>query len=66
MSLNKLSLPGSFEELFARSVLESGLRLMAIEPRHLATVSKLPFHHRDPFDRLLIVPARGTGDCGNQ
>jgi PIN domain nuclease of toxin-antitoxin system len=25
--------------------------------RHAAKVEKLPFHHRDPFDRLLIAQA---------
>jgi PIN domain nuclease of toxin-antitoxin system len=25
--------------------------------RHTAKVEKLPFHHRDPFDRLLIAQA---------
>jgi PIN domain nuclease of toxin-antitoxin system len=24
---------------------------------HVAIVAKLPFHHRDPFDRLLIAQA---------
>ena len=31
--------------------------LLPIEPRHLRQLHKLPFHHRDPFDRLLIAQA---------
>jgi PIN domain nuclease of toxin-antitoxin system len=58
VSLNKLSLPGSFEQLFPDSVPESGLALLPIEPSHLVAVSKLPFHHRDPFDRLMIAQAQ--------
>src|SRR5688572_16859242 len=61
LSLNKLRLPKSFEELFPQSISDSGLSLMPIEPRHLAAVSKLPFHHRDPFDRLLIAQAQVAG-----
>ena len=30
---------------------------MNIELRHTAKVEKLPFYHRDPFDRLLIAQA---------
>jgi PIN domain nuclease of toxin-antitoxin system len=30
---------------------------MPIEIAHTATVATLPFHHRDPFDRLLIAQA---------
>jgi PIN domain nuclease of toxin-antitoxin system len=33
------------------------LPLLNIELRHTAKVEKLPFHHRDPFDRLLIAQA---------
>jgi PIN domain nuclease of toxin-antitoxin system len=28
--------------------------ILPIEVAHAATVIKLPFHHKDPFDRLLI------------
>jgi PIN domain nuclease of toxin-antitoxin system len=57
-SLNKLSLPKPFDELFPGSVTESGLALLGILPNHIAAVSRLPFHHRDPFDRLLIAQAQ--------
>jgi PIN domain nuclease of toxin-antitoxin system len=58
VSINKLSLPGEFEDLFPYSVEASGLSLLPIEPRHLAAVRRLVFHHRDPFDRLLIAQAQ--------
>jgi PIN domain nuclease of toxin-antitoxin system len=35
----------------------NGFTLLGIELRHAAKVEKLPFHHRDPFDRLLIAQA---------
>jgi len=37
---------------------ESGINLLDIRPRHIEQVETLPFHHRDPFDRLLIAQAR--------
>lgn len=60
-SLNKLCLPKPFDELFPQSVPDSGLSLLGIEPRHLNEVSRLPWHHRDPFDRLLIAQAKCDG-----
>jgi PIN domain nuclease of toxin-antitoxin system len=31
---------------------------MNTSPRHAAAVERLPFHHRDPFDRLIVAQAR--------
>lgn len=61
VSLKKLTLPKSFEELFPSSLDESGISISMIEPRHFAALIELPFHHRDPFDRLLIAQARTDG-----
>ena len=58
VSINKLSLPGEYEDLFPSSAVDSGLSLLPIEPQHLATVRRLEFHHRDPFDRLIIAQAK--------
>lgn len=40
---------------------ESGFELLALEPLHVAAVGSLPWHHRDPFDRLLIAHALVEG-----
>jgi PIN domain nuclease of toxin-antitoxin system len=34
------------------------MRVLPLSLPHLARVSSLPFHHRDPFDRLLAAQAR--------
>ena len=34
---------------------------MAIEPRHAEMAARLPRHHGDPFDRMLIAQARIEG-----
>ena len=50
-SLGKLRLPPDFEEQLAAESFES-LPLSAPQTRQVA---KLPWHHRDPFDRMLIA-----------
>jgi PIN domain nuclease of toxin-antitoxin system len=57
LSLGKLALAQSFEELIPQQIQLNGIEVLAIEVEHLAAVAKLPFHHRDPFDRLLIAQA---------
>ena len=34
-----------------------GFQLLPVTPQHAATVDGLDFHHRDPFDRLLVAQA---------
>jgi len=36
---------------------QNGISLLPIHPAHLRQVIRLPFHHRDPFDRLLVAQA---------
>jgi PIN domain nuclease of toxin-antitoxin system len=35
----------------------SGYQFLPIEPEHAAAVEALPWHHHDPFDRLLVAQA---------
>ncbi len=53
-SLGKLRLPADFEKRLARESFES-LPLTAAQARQVAA---LPWHHRDPFDRMLVAQAR--------
>jgi PIN domain nuclease of toxin-antitoxin system len=57
-SLGKLSLQGSFERVIAQALADVDAGLIPIELDHLSEVAGLPFHHRDPFDRLLIAQAK--------
>lgn len=36
----------------------NGIHRIGLEPHHCAEVSILPWHHRDPFDRILVAQAR--------
>jgi PIN domain nuclease of toxin-antitoxin system len=56
-SIGKLSLSAPFDQLIPQQLSLNGFELLPIEIPHLATVATLPFHHRDPFDRLLIAQA---------
>ncbi len=49
----KLSLP--FAEYVQRYILDAEAEIMPILPAHTIAVSNLSFHHRDPFDRILIA-----------
>ncbi len=55
-SLGKLTLDDSLEEFMKQRTAE-GFRLLPLEPPHLHSLVELPFHHRDPFDRLIICQA---------
>lgn len=35
----------------------AGYRFIGIERAHINAVELLPFHHRDPFDRMLVAQA---------
>jgi PIN domain nuclease of toxin-antitoxin system len=57
LSLGKLRLAQPFEVLIPQQIIRNGIELLGIEIEHTAVVSRLPFHHHDPFDRLLIAQA---------
>ncbi|HEY3726213.1 MAG TPA: type II toxin-antitoxin system VapC family toxin [Solirubrobacteraceae bacterium] len=52
-SLGKLEAPPNF----ASTLLDGGAQPLHITLDHASAVEKLPWHHRDPFDRLLIAQA---------
>jgi PIN domain nuclease of toxin-antitoxin system len=56
-AIGKLVIP---DDLHAH-VVGSGVRLLGLAPEHGLAVASLPLHHRDPFDRLLVVQAREGG-----
>ncbi|MEM7357043.1 MAG: type II toxin-antitoxin system VapC family toxin [Acidobacteriota bacterium] len=59
-SLGKLKLHLPLTRLVEEHVEGNAIALLQIEPRHLDVLSSLPFHHRDPFDRLIV--AQGLAD----
>lgn len=54
-SIGKLTLDQPIADFFADNVEGNGFLVLRVERAHLLTVHTLPFHHRDPFDRLLVA-----------
>jgi PIN domain nuclease of toxin-antitoxin system len=56
-SLGKLSVPGAVDRFVQEQLEVNGFNLLPISLEHVGGVARLPFHHRDPFDRLLAAQA---------
>lgn len=54
-SLGKLKLKRPFDELIPRQMEVNGFDLLQMEIGHISNIISLPFHHRDPFDRMLAA-----------
>ena len=55
IGLNKLDLGEPVSTFLPRELLVNKFDLLHIELVHALHVEKLPRHHRDPFDRLLVA-----------
>jgi PIN domain nuclease of toxin-antitoxin system len=50
----KLEAPGDIREWIEQSALSD----LPVEVEHAVASAELPWHHKDPFDRLLVAQAR--------
>lgn len=55
ISLGRLQLAQPFEVFIPHQLSTNYIGLLGITISHLAKVARLPFYHRDPFDRLLVA-----------
>jgi PIN domain nuclease of toxin-antitoxin system len=55
VSIGKLMLSEPMETLIPAQVEQNGFAILPVKLEHVTIVSKLPFYHRDPFDRLLAA-----------
>jgi len=55
ISTGKMTLPKPFEIFIPEQLQQNDITILPIETNHLTYITALPFHHRDPFDRLLIA-----------
>ena len=53
-SLGKLDAPEGFSSI----LIDGGATALPVSIEHARAVATLPWHHRDPFDRLLVAQAR--------
>ena len=58
VSLKKLDIGGPYRGFFPQHMLRNNFECLAITDDHLAEVVTLPFHHKDPFDRMLVAQAK--------
>ncbi len=56
--LGKLELNVPLQQLIDTQIQQNGLRILPISPDHVYALNTIPFYHKDPFDRLLIVQAK--------
>lgn len=57
ISIGKYELREEFLPFFSKLMAENEMSLLPVSLKHAAVIAGLPFHHRDPFDRLLIAQA---------
>lgn len=57
ISTKKYALASPYEDFFRGAIDDNGFRVLAIEPRHTAALTTMLYHHKDPFDRLIIAQA---------
>ena len=58
VSTGKLKITPNFEQGVFLQIELNAFEILPIATAHLAEVARLPFHHRDPFDRLLIAQSK--------
>jgi PIN domain nuclease of toxin-antitoxin system len=56
--LGRLDTPRPLQRFLQQQIEVNGFELLPIALEHAAAVRELPFHHRDPFDRLIAAQAR--------
>ncbi len=56
-SLGRLTLASTFEEFVSEGLSKLNCNLLDFTLPQLGMLSVLPFHHRDPFDRLIVAQA---------
>lgn len=61
VSIGKLALNTPLEEFLKAGTEGNGISVLPIKLEHLVLSAALPFHHRDPFDRLIVAQAIAEG-----
>jgi PIN domain nuclease of toxin-antitoxin system len=61
VGLNKLTLTMPIGQWLIQAIADLDISLVPITVDHAAAYVALPFHHRDPFDRLMLAQAITDG-----
>ena len=54
-SLKKIELKHDFGKIFSNIIEKNNINILGLNIEHIKRLRKLPFHHRDPFDRIIIA-----------
>jgi len=57
IQINKFQFTDPLEIVVNEQIKINGFQLLPVTFAHVLELEKLPFHHKDPFDRLLIAQA---------
>ena len=60
-NIGKLDSPLSFSEIADEIIEYNDFSILEIRMDHMRSFARLPLHHRDPFDRLLIAQSQVEG-----
>ena len=61
VQVGKLNLPKPAGPYVIRNLADNRIETLAVSLDHLLAFERLPMHHRDPFDRILIAQALEEG-----
>jgi PIN domain nuclease of toxin-antitoxin system len=57
VQINKLAFKRGLKNTLEMHKIQNNLQILPITAEHIYELENLPFHHKDPFDRLLIAQA---------
>ena len=57
ISLKKLNVGSTLDVFVEAHIVGNGIHLLMIKPSHVVRVATVPYHHSDPFDRLMMAQA---------
>jgi PIN domain nuclease of toxin-antitoxin system len=55
VQIGKMSLPGPVGPYLVKKLTENRIETLPVSLDHVMRIERLPPHHRDPFDRILIA-----------
>ena len=61
ISLGRYHLRQSFEAFWLAGMESGDFRILPVDIQHTARLIALPFHHKDPSDRLLVAQPLANG-----
>ena len=61
VGIGKLELPEPVESFVLSQLMLNRFQILPITPAHAFGLAQLPQHHKDPFDRILVVQSNLEG-----